>query len=69
MTNNYYQKHKKYPKKKCAKDIKTFLEKKKAKCEKKPEKDIKILLEKKKKKSLSIILNVIRNFLGNKSKS
>ena len=52
--------------KKHVKDIKIFLKKKKTKGEKRPVKDIKIVIRNK-KKSVNIIVNVIKTFLRNKN--
>ena len=64
MVNKYCQNRKKDFKKKRMKDIKTFLKKENSKDKKRLEKDIQTLLKKKKKKSISIIRNVRRSYLG-----
>ena len=60
-----YQKHKERLQKKNVKDIKILLKKKKGKTRSKI--GIKIFLRNNKKKSISIIMNVIRIFPRNKS--
>ena len=49
--------------------IKDFLKKKNSKGERTSDKDIKSLMKKERKKSVSIMVNVIKNILRNKSSS
>ena len=69
MPNNYCQKHKESLQKEAREKYQNLSEEEKDKRQKKPEKDNKLLQKKKKKKSFSIIVNVIRIFLRNKSRS
>ena len=62
MTPNYYQKHKEKLQKEAGKTYQNLSEEGKEKDLKRPKKDMKISLKKKKKKSVSIIVNVIKNF-------
>ena len=64
MKTKYYDSKKQH-----VKNIKIFLKKKKTEGEEGSRKDTNILLQKKKKQSVSIIMNVIKIFLRNKSKS
>ena len=64
MTTNYYQKDKEKIRKEARERYPKLSEEEK-KDEKSSEKDIKIFLKKKKKKSISIIMNIIRIFLRN----
>ena len=70
MKNEYHQKHKERLQTEARKkNITIFLKKKKKKGEKRPKTDINNLLKKKKKKNGSIIVNLIKIFLRNKSRS
>ena len=64
MTTNHYQKDKEKIRKEARERYPKLSEEEK-KDEKSSEKDIKIFLKKKKKKSISIIMNIIRIFLRN----
>ena len=62
IANNYYQKHKEKLQKEAGKTYQNLSEEGKEKDEKRPKKDMKISLKNKKKKSVSIIVNVIKIF-------
>ena len=68
MTANYYQKHKEKLQNKAREGYQNISEEKKIKGEKRPETDMKVFLKKIKKQVVSIIVDVIRIFLRNKSK-
>ena len=69
MTNNYYQKHKESFQKKHVKDIKIFLKKQKKNMRKKAPERYQNLTEEKKETKISIIVNLMRIFLRNRSRS
>ena len=69
MTTNQYQNHKEKPRKEPEKEIKSFSRRNKKKVKKGLKQMSKSAWRKKKKKNVSIIMNVIRIFLRNKSKS
>ena len=69
ITNNYYQKHKKSLRKQAGKKYQNLFEEEKHKRRKKARERCQSFTEEEKEKIVDIIVNVIKFFLRNKSRS